>query len=211
MEVDAGRAGGEPVTSEPPTSSEDSRVGLNITLWIVVILCGALAITGLWWNIDKQREDAPASSSSRAGEKIGDAQIQALPQADETEQKRSAAVIDAATKMSNAFLNLSYEDLDAASAAVMSLATGEFRTQYQQSTEGLAKVARRAKSVQTGEVVWAGVVAADEDSATVIVASSGTVANTTTKNKPVPRHYRLQLDLSLEDGKWLTRDLQFVA
>ena len=210
MEVDVGRAGGEPVTPEPP-SSEDSRVGLNITLWVVVILCGALAITGGWWNINKENEDSPVSSTSKAGEKIGDAQIQALPLADKAEQERTAAVIDAATKMANAFLNLDYEDVDASAEAVLSLATGAFRTQYQQSTEGLEKVAKRAKSVQTGEVVWAGVVAVDDDSATVIVASSGSVSNTTTKQKAVPRSYRLQLDLTLEDGQWLTRDLQFVA
>ena len=210
MEVDAGRAGGEPVTPEPP-SSEDSRVGLNITLWVVVILCGALAITGGWWNINKENEDPPVSSTSKAGEMVGDAQIQALPLADDAEQERTAAVIAAATKMANAFLNLDYEDVDASAEAVLSLATGAFRTQYQQSTEGLEKVAKRAKSVQTGEVVWAGVVAVDDDSATVIVASSGSVSNTTTKLKAVPRSYRLQLDLTLEDGQWLTRDLQFVA
>jgi Mce-associated membrane protein len=120
-------------------------------------------------------------------------------------------VIDAATKMSNAFLNLDFEDVDASTEAVLSLATGAFRTQYQQSAEGLKKVATRAKSVQTGEVLWAGVVAADEDSATVIIASTGTVSNKTTKFEAVPRSYRLQLDLTVEDGQWLTRDLQFVA
>jgi hypothetical protein len=210
VEVDAGRAGGEPVTPEPP-SSEDSRVGLNITLWVVVILCGALAITGLWWNINKENESPPVSSSSKAGQKVGDAQIQALPLAEAAEQERTAAVIDAASKMADAFLNVDYRDLDSSNDAVLSLASGAFRTQYQTSVEGITKVAKRAKSVQTGEVVWAGVVAADEDSATVIVASSGTVSNTSTKQKAVPRNYRLQLDLTFEDGQWLTRDLQFVS
>ncbi len=210
MEVDAGRAGGQPVTPEP-SSSEDSRVGLNITLWIVVIVCGALAITGLWWNVNEEREDSPVSSSSRAGDKIGDTRIKAMPLADESEQERTAAVIDAASKMSNAFLNLDYENVDASAEAVLSLATGAFLTQYQESTEGLKKVATRAKSVQTGEVLWAGVVAVDDDSATVIVASSGTVSNKTTKFEAVPRSYRLQLDLTVVDGQWLTRDLQFVA
>lgn len=210
MEVDAGRAGGEPVTPDP-SASEESRVGLNLTLWIVVIVCGALAVTGLWWNVDKEREDSPLSSSSRAGEKIGDARIEAMPLAEESEQERTAAVIEAATKMANAFLNLDYENVDASAEAVLSLATGPFLTQYQESTEGLKKVATRAKSVQTGEVLWAGVVAADKDSATVIVASSGTVSNKTTKFEAVPRSYRLQLDLTDVDGQWLTRDLQFVA
>jgi Mce-associated membrane protein len=208
VEVDAGGSGGQPVTVESPTS-EGSRFGLNLTLWIVVILTGALAITGAVW-IWMNDDTASASSSSRAGEELGDARIEALPAADEAEQERTAAVIDSATKMSNAFLNLDYRDVDASTEAVLSLATGQFRVQYQQSSEGLAKVATRAKSVQTGEVVWSGVVASDEDSATVIVASSGTVSNKTTEFKAVPRNYRLQLDLAFEDDRWLTRDLQFV-
>ena len=208
MEVDAGGPGGEPVTAGPPTG-EGSRLGLNLTLWIVVILTGALAITGAVW-IWTDDDPASTSSSSRAGEDLGDARVEALPAADDAEQERTAAVIDAATKMSNAFLNLDYQDVDASTEAVLSLATGQFRTQYQQSSEGLAKVATRAKSVQTGEVVWSGVVASDEDSATVIVASSGTVSNQTTEFKAVPRNYRLQLDLAYEDERWLTRDLQFV-
>jgi hypothetical protein len=191
------------VTPAPP-----SRVGLNLTLWIVVVLCGALAL-GLGWKAWFE-DDASSGSSSRAGEKVGDARIKAAPLADSEEQGRYAEVLDAATKMANAFLNVDYRDLEASEAAVMSMATGAFRTQYQQSAEGLAKVATRAKSVQKGEVLWAGVVASDDDSATVIVASSGSVANKTTNFKAVPRPYRLQLDLSHEDGKWLTRDLQFV-
>ena len=61
-----------------------------------------------------------------------------------------------------------------------------------------------------GTVVWAGVVDVDGDSATVIAATSGTVANVRTDGKAVPRNYRLLLDLVLQDGQWLTRDLQFV-
>ncbi len=208
MEVDAGGSGGQPVMAESPTG-EGSRLGLNVTLWIVVIVTGALAITGAVW-IWTDDDPSSTSSSSRAGEEVGDARVEALPAADDAEQERTAAVIDAATKMSNAFLNLDYQDVDASTEAVLSLATGQFRSQYQQSSEGLAKVATRAKSVQTGEVVWSGVVASDEDSATVIVASSGTVSNKTTEFKAVPRNYRLQLDLAYEDERWLTRDLQFV-
>ena len=121
-------------------------------------------------------------------------------------------MIDAATKMSNAFLNLDYEDFDAVRRGRAVPRDRRVPDAVPDSPRrGSTKVATRAKSVQTGEVVWAGVVAVDEDSATVIVASSGTVSNKTTKFEAVPRHYRLQLDLTLEDGKWLTRDLQFVA
>ena len=54
-----------------------------------------------------------------------------------------------------------------------------------------------------GEVLWAGVVDVDQDSATVIAATSGTVANQQTDNQPVARNFRLRLDLVLEDGQWL--------
>jgi len=197
------------VTPEPPTV-EGSRVGLNITLWVVVVLCGALALTGAWWLLANDDDTTAASATSRAGERLDDARVEALPMADEAEQHRNAAVIESATKMSNAFLNLDYENVEASTEAVLSLATGPFLAQYEKSTESLTKIATRAKSVQTGEVVWAGLVAADDDSATVIVASSGSVSNKTTDFKAVPRNYRLQVDLVNQDGTWLTRDLQFV-
>ena len=59
--------------------------------------------------------------------------------------------------------------------------------------------------------MWAGVVSLDEDSARVIAATTGTVANTGTDNKPVARNFRLQLDLELVDGEWLTSNLEFVG
>jgi Mce-associated membrane protein len=222
VEVDAGRTGGSPVTPGSPPSDR-TRVRLNVVLYAVALLCvAAIGLLGsrIWGEVDDSEgfgdhvgdvvRDPEPETASRAGEKIGDARLEALPLASTEEQERTAAVIDAASTMANVFLNVRYDDVDAYAEAVRELATGDFREQFDKSTEGIEKVAQRAKSVQTGDVLWAGVVAVDEDSATVIVASSGTVANTTTKSKAVPRNYRLQLDLTLQDGQWLTRDLQFV-
>ena len=72
------------------------------------------------------------------------------------------------------------------------------------------KLTQRAQATQTGEVEWAGLVAGDDDSATVIVATSGTVANKLTEFEPVARTYRLQLEVDFVDGRWLTSDLQYV-
>ena len=44
----------------------------------------------------------------------------------------------------------------------------------------------------------------------MIVATTGTVQNKQTKDKPVARYFRLQLQLVSEKGRWLTSDLQFV-
>ena len=74
-------------------------------------------------------------------------------------------------------------------------ATGDFAKQYAKSTEGVIEILEQNKSVMDGEVLWAGVVDPDQDSATVIVATTGTVANTQTGNKPVARNFRLKLEL----------------
>jgi Mce-associated membrane protein len=44
----------------------------------------------------------------------------------------------------------------------------------------------------------------------VIVVADSMVSNVNTST-PQPRHYRLQLDLVLQGGRWLTDDLQFVG
>ena len=78
-------------------------------------------------------------------------------------------------------------------------------------TDGVVQVLQQNKSVMDGEVLWAGVVDVDQDSATVLAATTGTVANTQTGNKPVARNFRLQLDLVSRTASWLTSDLQFVG
>ncbi len=60
-------------------------------------------------------------------------------------------------------------------------------------------------------MLYAGVVDVDEDSATVIAATTGTVASKQTDDQPVRRDFRLRLELVHEDGRWLTSDLQSVS
>ena len=126
------------------------------------------------------------------------------------EQDRYVEIMDSATAEATAFVNIRYDDAQASIDEVMAGATGAFRDQYAKSTEGVIQVLTDNKSVMTGEVLWTGVVAQDQDSATVIVATSGTVQNVQTDNKPVARNFRLQLELVSEKGRWLTSDLQFV-
>ena len=151
-----------------------------------------------------------SAQSSRAGEDVGDGVVEAMEAAPQAEQVRTADQIEAATKMANAFLNLDYETIEANIEAVRALATGPFLRQYTTASNDLVKLTRRAQAKQTGEVEWTGLVNGDEDSATVIVATSGTVANKLTEFEPVARTYRLQLEVDLVDGQWLTSDLQYV-
>ncbi|WP_372728338.1 hypothetical protein [Nocardioides sp.] len=127
------------------------------------------------------------------------------------EQERYGDVLAAATAEAEAFINIRYDDAKASIDRVAAGATGAFRKQYDSSTEGVLEVLRENRSVMDGSVVWAGVVTLDDDSATVIAATQGTVANVQTGNKPIARNFRLQLDLVLRDGVWLTNDLQFVG
>jgi Mce-associated membrane protein len=206
VEVALGRSGGEQVT-EP-----DSRARLNIALYAATVLCACAAIllAILMYNASDDRVDGTQVAPG-AGEDVGRGTIQAVSLASEEEQERVAAQLEAASRMVNAFVNFDYQDADATIEAVKSMSTGEFLDQYSKGAADLEKIAAEARSEMAAKVVWAGLVAGDDDSATVIVATSGTVKNKTTKFEDEARTYRIQVELVLEDGRWLTRDLQYVA
>ena len=180
----AGRAGGGAVTSAPA-----SRVRLNIVLYVVALLVACACVAG---GVVSWRTHGDRSS-------------------DAAEQERYGDVLASATAEAEAFINIRYDEAQESIDEVAAGATGDFREQYSSSTDGVIEVLQQNRSVMDGRVLWAGVVDVDNDSATVIAATTGTVANKQTGNKPVVRNFRLQLDLVLEDGRWLTRDLQFVS
>ena len=191
------------MSSEPP-ASDLRRVRGNVLLYVVAMVAAALVVVFavlLWRELN---DDGTPAALPQAG-------IVPLDESSDEEQERFAAVIDSATDEATAFVNIRYDDAEASIEAVMAGATGAFREQYSKSTEEVIKILEENKSVMVGEVLWTGVVALDPDSATVVVATTGTVANVQTDNKPVARNFRLQLDLVLEEGRWLTSDLQFVA
>ena len=165
------------------------RVRLNIALYVVVLLLACACVVGgvLTWRTHDDRADAA------------------------TEQERYGDVMAAARAEAEAFINIRYDDAQASIDDVVSGATGDFEQQYTSRTDDVVELLEQNKSVMDGKVLWAGVVDVDKDSATVLAATSGTVANTSTQNKPIVRNFRLQLELVYEDGKWLTRDLQFVS
>ena len=230
MEV-AARGSGDPLT---PGSSGDgearsgSRLNTVLVAAVVVCLVAVIALAVLMGNTYDNRTDAVDTDgfwdragsvltierqdgkSNRVGEDVGEGTVEAMDAAPRAEQIRTADQIEAATKMADAFLNLDYENIEANIEAVKALATGPFLRQYTRASNDLVKLTRRAQAKQTGEVEWTGLVAGDDDSATMIVATSGTVANKLTEFEPVARTYRLQLEVDLVDGQWLTSDLQYV-
>jgi Mce-associated membrane protein len=114
------------------------------------------------------------------------------------QEDREAAVLDAA------------RDVDEDVQRVLDGSTGAFREQYEASLAQLKELSVANQAVSEGTVLEAGLVSLDDRSARVIVVADSQVTNSSTRT-PQPRHYRLQLDLSLANGEWLTSDLQFVG
>ena len=183
MEVASGGSGGGPV------KLGSSLPRHHVALYVVTVLLACLCVVGgvLAWRTHQADERTQA------------------------EQERYGEVLAAASEEAEAFNNIKYEDAQDSIDRVAAGATGDFKKQYSRSTKGVLQVLRQEKSSMEGEVLWAGVVDVDQDSATVIAATSGTVANRQTNNQPVARNFRLRLDLVREGGRWLTNDLQFVG
>lgn len=205
MEVAADRSGREQVT--PPSAEHASRVRLNVTLYAatVVLACAAVFLGFLLWE-DRKEADTPD-----LGADVGRGVVTEVGAAPEDVQERVAAQLESASAMAVAMTNLDHRDPDTAIKAVQELASGDFLKQYNSATSDLKKLATEARSTMTGKVVWSGLVSGDRDSATVIVATTGTVSNKQTDFKERENNYRIQVELVLDDGKWLTRDLQFVT
>jgi Mce-associated membrane protein len=125
-------------------------------------------------------------------------------------QDRYAEVQEAASAEVTALLNIDYRDPQATIDKVKAGATDDFAKQFESAEGGLVKLTAQARSVMTGEVLWTGVVDVDPDSATVIVATAGTVTNTQTGDQPAARNFRIKVGLVNQDGRWLAASLDFV-
>lgn len=187
-----------------------TRLRRNALLYglCVLLACGALALALL---VQQQPGGLAGRAQALAGVDGGAAAAVDAPREDRSGADLHAAVLQAATEEVLAFVNVDHQDLEASTEAVLAGATGDFREQYRKTLSSLRRLMRRNESVMTGEILSAGVVAADQDDATVLVATKGTVSNVSTDGKETARNLRLQLELTWVDGAWLTRDLQFVG
>ena len=89
-------------------------------------------------------------------------------------------------------------------------ATGGFKSDFAQRSKDLKKVLTDNQVIASGQVIDAALVRSDEQTATALV-----VVDSAVKNKAAPagrsNTYRMQLDLELHAGRWLTSALQFVG
>jgi len=132
-----------------------------------------------------------------------------LQQARAVEDRRTE-VLQAASEHAVTFLTVDYRNLQENAADVLAMAAGQFKQQYAASRPRLQQLVAQNKTVSTGKVLSAGVVSSDADSARVIVVADSEVKNVSSP-QPQPRHYRLQLDLTKQNERWLVTNLQFVG
>jgi Mce-associated membrane protein len=121
-----------------------------------------------------------------------------------------ADVLHAARQETVNFTTLDYRHLDRDLGRVLRGSTGDFRKQFQAGSKSLTSLVTANKAVAKGEVLDAGLVSSDSDSAVVLVVADSTVTNTANP-KGEQRHYRLQLSLVRHQGQWLVSDLTFVG
>lgn len=122
-----------------------------------------------------------------------------------------AAVTAAARRETEAFLTVDYRNMEPTVKKVLAGATGAFKKEYAHSEINLRAAATQSKATSRGTVRAVGVGDIRVGSATVYVAADSTVSNKSTGQKPQPRYYRFQLDMTRVKGAWLTSDLQFVS
>ena len=129
--------------------------------------------------------------------------------AEQRAQDRDAALTAARQQALN-LTSVDGTDLEGDLDLVLAGASGQFRTEFAAQAERLKQVLTENEVRAEGRVLDAGLVRADEDSATAVV-----VVDSLVRNKSVPdgqnRNYRMQLELDHVGDRWLTSSLQFVG
>jgi Mce-associated membrane protein len=110
------------------------------------------------------------------------------------------------------FVSINASTVDQDLARVSLGATGDFGDEFQRGMSTVRTSVLDNKVSSTGQVLRAGIVSADSDSAVVLVAVDATVKNVKSPDGRVS-HYRIQLDLVRAEGgdRWLVSRLQFVG
>ena len=180
-----------------------------MALWLGVVLTAVAAIfLGAKVYDQHQREQAPVVG---AGTDVGSGVVQAMDESPAGDQKRIADVIEASTKFVNAFTNIDYKTADSTIATVRSMTTGAFQTQYDKSVKGTKTLLQRLHATYRSEVVYAGYTTGDADSASVVLATQGTVSSDITHKQVTAHNNQISVSLAKSGDRWLVNNVTFIG
>ncbi|WP_084496945.1 hypothetical protein [Nocardia amamiensis] len=93
---------------------------------------------------------------------------------------------------------------------ILSLASGEFKTEFDGRVDPFTSIVQQAKVVSSGEIVEAALESDDDRSARVLVAAKQTLTNAG-QAEPQTRYYRFRVTVSRGDTGLTVSDVEFVA
>jgi Mce-associated membrane protein len=128
----------------------------------------------------------------------------------ETAAEQRAAAVAAARQTLVDFVEVDPRKVDAGLRRVADAATGDFRKEFDADRNTLRTAYATNKVQASGEVLDAGVVSADGDSVTVLLAVEQTV-RTAGDDAPRQRHYRVKARMVPRHDRWLVSSLEFVS
>lgn len=108
------------------------------------------------------------------------------------------------------FTTYKYQSWDTDVQRVLADATGPFKDEFSMTAGQLKGPVLANKATSQGEVLEAGVVSMDTDSAQVLVVADAKITNTAAADGQL-RHYRIKLDMVRVGDAWLTAGLQAVG
>jgi Mce-associated membrane protein len=123
-----------------------------------------------------------------------------------TDDGRSGA-LQAARQVASDISSYDYEKADAQFNHLLTISTGEMRTQVQKSIESLVPLIKEGKAKSQGVIRDAAITQVRGDSVTVIAVVDQTATNTAV-TKPTLHRYRFVIVMTKVDGRWLVSKLE---
>ena len=139
---------------------------------------------------------------------VGGICIAQVGQDHDLDSMRSSAIAAAERQTMN-LMNVNSANVGAQLDAIRNGTTGDFQRQLVGVLGTFSTVIQQGKIEATATVAKAGVTAMTSDSAKVLLAVSGAVANAESP-QPQSRRYRIGVDLKYSDGNWLVSGMEFI-
>lgn len=129
-----------------------------------------------------------------------------LKQTDESRSEVLAAAERKVVQLTTIGAKTSEDDIE----RLLEGTSTNFREEFAAQADSFVSSLRQGEVDASGEVVAAGVKQLGDDSATVLVAATGSVSNKEAAGVQ-PRYYRLLVRLVRDDGAWLVDGMEFVS